>query len=539
MKKRLFKKGFILILTAMFIGLSFESPSGIVLEKTSIQSFNGNILYVGGDGLGNYTSIQDAIEDSSDGDTVFVYDNSSPYYENIVVHKSINLTGENMETTVIDGGGSIDVAYVIADWVNITGFTFKNGGSLIGESGLDVAFSNYVNVSGNNISSNNGYGLYINNCMNCTFSNNIIISNANHGIISSYSSENYIEGNTVGMNSGNGIYLYVQSDSNMVIDNTVSSNSGAGIGFSASDENIIRENTFLGNNYGMRIFSNCANNELYHNNIISNTQQANDLGENIWDSGYPSGGNYWDNHTSPDADGDGIVDNPYNISGGSNKDYYPLTNQFGENRPLANFTYSIMYAFVTFDGTISYDRDGLIESYEWDFGDGNNGSGMIVNHTYSNLGSYNVTLTVTDDDGYTGNLTRNILIEEFPNPPSAPIINGPIKGKAGEDYDYSFVSIDPNDEDVLYFVDWGDETNSSWIGPYTSGLEITLNHTWNERGTYIIRAKAKDIYDFESDWETLEVTMPRGRLLPNILIITLLEKFPNVFSILRYILGLL
>ena len=84
---------------------------------------NGNIHYVGGSGENNYTRIQDAIDNASDGDTVFVYDDSSPYYENVKVNKSINLIGENKDTTIINASGI--VVNVSADNVNISSFTIK------------------------------------------------------------------------------------------------------------------------------------------------------------------------------------------------------------------------------------------------------------------------------------------------------------------------------------------------------------------------------------------------------------------------------
>jgi len=59
-------------------------------------------LYVGGNGTGNYTTIQEAINDANSGDTVFVYDDSSPYKENVIVNRSINFIGEDKDTTVID-----------------------------------------------------------------------------------------------------------------------------------------------------------------------------------------------------------------------------------------------------------------------------------------------------------------------------------------------------------------------------------------------------------------------------------------------------
>ena len=54
---------------------------------------------------------------------------------------------------------------------------------------------------------------------------------------------------------------------------------------------------------------------------------------------------------------------------------------------------------IHFDASESYDLDGSIVSYSWDFGDGNTATGVIVDHAYSEDGNYTVTLTVTDDDG--------------------------------------------------------------------------------------------------------------------------------------------
>jgi hypothetical protein len=69
-----------------------------------------------------------------------------------------------------------------------------------------------------------------------------------------------------------------------------------------------------------------------------------------------------------------------------------------------------------------------------------------------------------------------------------------------------------------------------WDGPYNSGDEVTFNHTWSEKGTYIIKAKAKDIYDYESQWGTLTVIIPKSKTIVNNLYRNLLD----VFRILQY-----
>jgi len=123
-------------------------------------------------------------------------------------------------------------------------------------------------------------------------------------------------------------------------------------------------------------------------------------------------------------------------------------------------------------------------------------------------------------------------------PPETPIIDGQTEGAAGEEYDYMFVTLDEDNDDVYYYIEWDDGTDSGWIGPYNSGQEITVSHTWDEEDTYTIRAKAKDIFDEESDWGTLEVTMPINQQVINPLLQMILEGFPNAFPILRYLLGL-
>jgi len=142
----------------LFLGVVINSTVAINIPLNPISI--GKTLYVGGTGPDNYTSIQDAINDASDGDTVFVF--NGIYYENVEVDKSINLIGENKFTTIIDGEGNGDIVKVATDWVNISSFTINNSGLLY--SGIEM--KNKFNTITNNIISNDRRGFtYKDSCI--------------------------------------------------------------------------------------------------------------------------------------------------------------------------------------------------------------------------------------------------------------------------------------------------------------------------------------------------------------------------------------
>jgi hypothetical protein len=85
-------------------------------------------------------------------------------------------------------------------------------------------------------------------------------------------------------------------------------------------------------------------------------------------------------------------------------------------------------------------------------------------------------------------------------PPYPPEVAGPKHGNANQVITYSFVTADFEDEDVYYYVEWGDGTYDDWFGPYPSGQEVTASHLWTVEDIYEIRAKAKDINDGEGHW---------------------------------------
>ncbi|MCD6331535.1 MAG: PKD domain-containing protein, partial [Thermoplasmata archaeon] len=84
------------------------------------------------------------------------------------------------------------------------------------------------------------------------------------------------------------------------------------------------------------------------------------------------------------------------------------------SKPIANFTYEINGYTVHFNATSSYDLDGSIVNYTWDFGDGNVGYGMIIDHIYADEGFYNVSITVIDDSGLNNSTWQIICIDVSP-----------------------------------------------------------------------------------------------------------------------------
>ncbi|MGD8505569.1 MAG: PKD domain-containing protein [Candidatus Bathyarchaeota archaeon] len=153
------------------------------------------------------------------------------------------------------------------------------------------------------------------------------------------------------------------------------------------------------------------------------------IDNSTWDDGYPSGGNHWDDYAGVDfysgpfqneTGSDGIGDPPYSVG-----DRYPLMKPWGSPQlPIAIFTHSPeqpdVGALVTFNASRSYDRDGTIVSYKWDFGNDNvtTLTNPIITHVYMAPGTYTVNLTVTDNDGLWHSTTKSLTVIEDSNPPT-------------------------------------------------------------------------------------------------------------------------
>jgi parallel beta-helix repeat protein len=245
--------------------------------------------------------------------------------------------------------------------------------------------------------------------------------------------------------------INVHSDNNTIFGNNIENNQNGIYFHDSAKQNNIFENCIKNNVWGLFIWDSSDNNIIYNNNFIENTGfHVKDKCENIWNSEFPNGGNFWDDYTGTDSDGDGIGDSPYQIQGGSNIDNYPLISPWENKKP------------------------------------------------------------------------------------ETPSIDGPITGNPAENLTYIFSSLDPNEDDIQLILEWGD--GDTELALNASGEDIVFNHMWQEEGTYTIKAKAIDFYNAESDWATLEVTMPKSKVITTLFLQRLIQRFPILNKILNQIL---
>ncbi len=173
-----------------------------------------------------------------------------------------------------------------------------------------------------------------------------------------------------------------------------------------------------------------------------------------------------------------------------------------------------------FSGNTFYCLDAITGDYIWSY--------AIDTCSYSSP-------AVADGKVYIGSDDGNIYAfgELEPDAPSAPEINGPKRGAAGILYNFTFKAESPLGNDLYYWIEWADGSNSGWLGPYDSGIEITESHVWDAKGKYPIQAKVKDTNDSVSSWGILRINIPRNRAKDYPLFQLLFDRFPLLEVFLR------
>jgi parallel beta-helix repeat protein len=333
----------------------------------------------------NYTTIQGAIDAPQTLDGQTLQCDAGNFTENVHVYKELKIIGAGEGLTRIIPPKSNDTIDITALNVTIEGFTVQ---SIKSYSAIHLDRTDYCSISSNNITGNSG-GITLTGSSGNTVSNNVILSQPGNGIfLTAFSQRNTIVGNSLNRNHY-GIVLFNASNYNVIEDNSINSSDWSGIRLNwqgsnyapvafnnitdnvatnnggegifldtPSPYNLVCNNYLSANNIGVRLRTNSS--IVVHNTVISNsyrgisaeTSDANTIYDNFlnntsnaWDNGVNSwnvtrhagpniiggpyiGGNYWSNNPNQtDTNHDGLGDVPYNIAGGTNKDYLPLVGK--------------------------------------------------------------------------------------------------------------------------------------------------------------------------------------------------------------------
>jgi nitrous oxidase accessory protein len=330
----------------------------LVLGITATQA-GAAILTAGINDEGNYTSIQEAVNNAQNGDTIVV----SPgiYRENINVTKEIaiisnpDLSDDKINRTYIIGAvPANDVFSVRSNNVRIAGFHIVGGSSgmdMYQEAGLSLEGVQNCSLNNNTlvlndlgIELNNSQGNFLDNnkiCLGSTgiilsgsnenkLSNNVVVTN-DEGILLENSINNALMNNTAESNDV-GIFLSA-SRTNMLGYNSISRNNNGVVLNNKADSNVLTNNSLYMN--GLGIYLNESTGNMIYLNKFFNFVNAVDEGTNSWNDS--SAGNKWNDYNGTDADGNGIGDAPYVVNQTTGSiDYMPLANNVSSGNTQGN-----------------------------------------------------------------------------------------------------------------------------------------------------------------------------------------------------------
>jgi parallel beta-helix repeat protein len=494
----------------------------------------------------DYTTIQEAINNAVSGDTVFV--NPGTYIENVVVDRSILLVGADSSSAIIDAGNAGHAIDIVAGGVTITGFTLTNAsnqdaavhaidvdgigikGNIIsgnGSFGIHTTHSDWSRIRGNRISDNGNSGIILYRSTSSVIDSNVLF-NTNIGVQLERCSGDSVVGNTFS-DTYIGVHSYDCSldPAPVVVHGNTMEGCTRGVSLRRTVGALIQENLIQSNEYGIYVYygnwCSIEHNEVvdnvlgihmsgsYHTvfgNVFANTDNALDQNANIWDDGYPDGGNSWSDYLGDDTlsgenqdqpGADGVGDAPYPIPGGTEVfDNYPLMS--GQLVADANGPYygvvgePVQFDGITVGGTAPY-------GYYWDFGDDQTSEEEEPEHIYSHASDFTVVFSVIDTDSMTvvDNTTTYIRLTNA-TPYIPEIFLGPDSVPFYASYKYGVYATDPDDDPVYYQMDWGDGQVSDWRGPYPETDSCYFYHAWEDLGTYEVSTRAKDDWGETSEW---------------------------------------
>lgn len=229
------------------------------------------------------------------------------------------------------------------------------------------------------------------------------------------------------------------------------------------------------------------------------------------------------------------------MNGGKNWLMYNLTSDIlppNSNPRYANLFANETTLYCTFIESgnilITHSKIGIIDWSEPIQLNNFNGS-VVSKYRFSEIIDMNH-IVWTDDRN--DNLDIYLYIPEGLIPPNTPTISGPTHFKPNQEKEFTFTTTDPNGDQIYYYIDWGDGTHSSWIGPCASGYQLKLSSLWTYKAKFIIKCKAKDTNGMESNYGILDISTLRSKTLNSNFII-LLQNHPNFFPILQKLLNAL
>jgi parallel beta-helix repeat protein len=245
-KKSLRSRLLVVGIFLVFIGTGILPTVAQDIKNQSQITSAGNWLYVGGGGSGNYSKIQDAIDNASDNDTIYVY--SGMYNENIVINKSISLLGQQRETTILLGANGSDIILLQDCSAVLTGFTIQKYDKT-NDIGIGIVdcWSTYIYE---NYVTSCDIGIWATDFESSVISNNIFLNCTNGMFIDLIANititQNRIEGNGKGYGIGFGGVGFGLLYKNYITRNSIMNNS-LGLILIGAWSVVIQENNFIGN----------------------------------------------------------------------------------------------------------------------------------------------------------------------------------------------------------------------------------------------------------------------------------------------------
>ena len=307
------------------IGFNLTSISHVTIKNTKITSFNNVGIWL----------------NSSSYNTISGNDITANYWDAIWIrwHSNYNtISGNNLAGNRYGIECERASNYNTISDNNITANSY---------CGIEFLGASNNSVSGNNIA-DNGLGIELWLSRNNSVSGNSITANLYGGIWLLSSPNNSVSGNNITANSHYGIglgeiVLDSPSNYNTISDNNITAND-CGISLASSSYNTISSNNIANKGWGIYLEWHCYNNSIHHNRFANNAEVYSYKSLNVWDSGYPSGGNYWSGYAGMDFDGDGIGDTPYVIDA-DNQDRYPLMHPWSP-LPVHNINTGLGYTTI-------------------------------------------------------------------------------------------------------------------------------------------------------------------------------------------------